>query len=125
MSANSKPHVVSVRSGHWKRLVCVGLVVPALTGGVAACSSSGGKSGATPSDVPTGSVASAAPTSSASGTPINITVIGSGLTSFGADYTSVIQTVEAAVAQINAGGGIKNHPIKLTTCVDNLDPNNV
>jgi ABC-type branched-subunit amino acid transport system substrate-binding protein len=89
---------------------------------MSACSSSSKKDGGSNDSPQSGApatVGSSASGPASTGTPIKVTVIGSGLTTVAGDLTAAIKVIEAGAADINAQGGINGHSIQLTICEDN------
>jgi branched-chain amino acid transport system substrate-binding protein len=88
---------------------------------LAACGSSSSSNSSSSSS---GGGASSAPSSGgASGSPIDVTIIGPFTSAGTLNFGNQLQTAEAAVKAINASGGIKGHPLSLSNCDDQFLPN--
>jgi ABC-type branched-subunit amino acid transport system substrate-binding protein len=100
-------------------LVAVGALV--LTG----CSSSKGSSGASSSagGATNASIAAAA-SASPTGTPIKVMTIAS-VNYTGPNYANILTTAKLAESWYNSHGGIDGHPLKVTTCDEQGDPNKI
>ncbi|MBV9593065.1 MAG: ABC transporter substrate-binding protein [Actinobacteria bacterium] len=84
---------------------------------VSACSSSkSSKSGGT-------TAAGSGSSSAANGSPINIMQIDDVTSPNGLAYPSIAESAKSTVADINARGGVAGHPIKLSVCDAQGDPN--
>jgi branched-chain amino acid transport system substrate-binding protein len=105
------------------RAAALGAAALVASAALAACSSSGGSGGSASSQ-------SSGPTSATS----SAAAVATGSTAAKSAFTFYVQTtpltgddnlagVKAAVAAINAAGGIDGHPLAYTTCDDNNDPN--
>ena len=107
--------------------LAVGLFTVALV--AAACGSSSHSSSSntsastTPaSSPPTSSPGTAAPGGAqATGSPLNVMTLAS-VNYAGPNYANILNTAKVAVAWINAHGGVKGHPLNLTTCDEQGDP---
>lgn len=97
---------------------CALLIASALAVmGLGACrSSSGGASSSTTN------ASTAAGSTTATGSTLSFGMIGT-FQATGTDYEDARAAVEAMVDQINASGGVNGHPIKVTVCDDQHDPN--
>jgi branched-chain amino acid transport system substrate-binding protein len=82
---------------------------------LAGCSSSGGSSSATGSS-------SAAGSSKLTGAPINV-MLSTTLSGINSPYPETEGGVKAAIAEVNDSGGIDGHPIDLTVCDSQGNPN--
>jgi branched-chain amino acid transport system substrate-binding protein len=101
---------------HESRWWLTGLAAVTLVG-VTACSSSSKSSSSSGSTAHAGSSTGS---STASGTPLKVVYINDAGQQTGTDDG---EGIKVGVAAINATGGVDGHPIQVTTCTDNDDPN--
>ena len=84
---------------------------------VTACSSGGSSSGAS-----SGASSGGGSATAAAGSPIKILVI-SQLQAASFSFPEIANGAEAAAAAINAAGGVNRHPVQVSTCNDQGNPN--
>jgi branched-chain amino acid transport system substrate-binding protein len=101
-------------------LACL-MLCAAVVASVTACSSSGGSTGTAGT---TGTGAAATGTTGTGATASTITIGHfSAATGAGGGFPEATDGAKAAVASINASGGVNGHPLKLDTCDTKFDPN--
>jgi branched-chain amino acid transport system substrate-binding protein len=108
-----------------KRAIGLMAILAVLALIVSACSSSksggtGGSSGVASSAVG----GSAAPSAAATGTPIKVMTIAS-VNYTGPNYANILTTAKLAQSWYNSHGGIAGHPLQVTTCDEQGDPNKI
>jgi branched-chain amino acid transport system substrate-binding protein len=101
-------------------VVTVGALV--LTGCSSSKGSSSGGSSAGASSAAAGS--GAATSAAATGTPIKVMTIAS-VNYTGPNYANILTTAKLAESWYNSHGGIAGHPLKVTTCDEQGDPNKI
>jgi ABC-type branched-subunit amino acid transport system substrate-binding protein len=102
-------------------LAALALVISACSSSKNTSSGSGGSSGGGASSAG----GSGAPTSAAAtGTPIKVMTIAS-VNYTGPNYANILTTAKLAESWYNSHGGIDGHPLKVTTCDEEGDPNKI